>query len=229
MNKENPNPRYSGGEYRSRDFYSYGMYEVNMKPAQNIGVVSSFFTYTGPCDNQPWDEIDIEFLGKNTTQFQANYYVNGVGGHEHMIDLGFDASQSYHTYGFAWEPTYIAWYVDGVERYRITGGTLPSHIGKIMMNLWPGIGVDSWLGAYDGKDPLYAEYKWLQYKPSSSTAASAITETFDNYDSTKWQKADGYTNGEPFDCTWRADNISVNHKMILTLKKDSHPCYVADE
>lgn len=52
---------YSGGEFRTKEFYGYGKYEVCMKPAKNDGIVSSFFTYTGPSDNNPWDEIDIEF------------------------------------------------------------------------------------------------------------------------------------------------------------------------
>lgn len=151
---------YAGGEYRTKDTYSYGLYQVSMKPAKNTGIVSSFFTYT----NNPWDEIDIEFLGKDTTKVQFNYYTNGVGNHEHIYNLGFDASTSYHTYAFNWQPTYIAWLVDGKEVYRATNN-IPSHPGKIMMNLWPGTGVDSWLNAYDGKTPLYANYDWVSYDP----------------------------------------------------------------
>ena len=63
-----------------------------MKPIKNDGVVSSFFTYTGPSDGTRWDEIDIEFLGKNTTQVQFNYYTNGVGNHEYLYNLGFDVT-----------------------------------------------------------------------------------------------------------------------------------------
>lgn len=155
---------YAGGEYRSNDTYGYGLYQVNMKPAKNTGIVSSFFTYTGPTDGTPWDEIDIEFLGKDTTKVQFNYYTNGVGNHEYIYNLGFDASKSYHTYAFNWQPTYIAWFVDGKEVYRATNN-IPSHPGKIMMNLWPGIGVDSWLNAYDGKTPIYANYDWVAYDP----------------------------------------------------------------
>lgn len=155
---------YAGGEYRSNDTYGYGLYQVNMKPAKNPGIVSSFFTYTGPTDGTPWDEIDIEFLGKDTTKVQFNYYTNGVGNHEYIYNLGFDASTSYHTYAFNWQPTYIAWLVDGKEVYRATNN-IPSHPGKIMMNLWPGIGVDSWLNAYDGKTPLNAYYDWVAYDP----------------------------------------------------------------
>lgn len=32
-----------------------------------------------------------------------------------------------------------------------------------MMNLWNGTGVDSWLGSYNGANPLYAEYDWVKY------------------------------------------------------------------
>lgn len=165
INKDNQGSStpYSGAEYRSRDFFSYGMFETSMKPIRNNGVVSSFFTYTGPSDNNPWDEIDIEFLGKDTTKVQFNYYTSGVGNHEYMYDLGFDASQSFHTYGFLWKQDSITWYVDGKEVYKATNN-IPKTPGKIMMNVWPGIGVDGWLNSYDGKTPLTAQYDFVSYK-----------------------------------------------------------------
>ena len=158
ITKDSGSKPYAGGEYRTKNTYSYGLYQVNMKPAKNSGIVSSFFTYTG----SPWDEIDIEFLGKDTTKVQFNYYTNGQGNHEKLYSLGFDASSSYHTYAFNWQPTYIAWLVDGKEVYRATSN-IPSHAGKIMMNIWPGTGVDSWLGAYNGATPLKASYDWMSY------------------------------------------------------------------
>ena len=158
--------KFDGGEYRSTNFYHYGLYEVRMKPAKNIGTVSSFFTYTGPTDGKPWDEIDIEFLGKDTTKVQFNYYTNGVGGNEFLYDLGFDASQSFNTYAFDWQPGHIKWYVNGRLVHTATRN-IPKNPGKIMMNLWPGIGVDAWLGRYDGKNPLYAYYDWVRYTPGS--------------------------------------------------------------
>lgn len=154
-------PKWSGSEYRSRSFYSFGLYEVRMKPIKNDGVVSSFFTYTGPSDNNPWDEIDIEFLGKDTSKMQANYFTNGLGNHEYMHDLGFDASEDFHTYAFEWLPDSITWYVDGEPIYTATED-IPSTPSKVMMNVWPGIGVDSWLNAFDGTVPLTAEYEWIR-------------------------------------------------------------------
>ncbi len=154
---------YSSGELRTTNTYSYGLYQVRMKPTKNIGVVSSFFTYTGASFGTVWDEIDIEFLGKDTTKVQFNYFTNGVGGHEKLYSLGFDASSAYHTYAFNWQPSYIAWLVDGVEVYRATVN-IPTTPGRIFMNLWPGITVDSWLGAYNGATPLYAYYDWVAYQ-----------------------------------------------------------------
>lgn len=154
---------YSGGEFRSKGFYGYGMYEVVMKPIKNDGVVSSFFTYTGPSDQNPWDEIDIEFLGKDTTSVQFNYFTNGKGSHEHVYKLGFDASEEFHTYGFDWQADKITWYVDGEAVYTAEKD-IPSTPGKIMMNVWPGKGVDGWLKAFDGTVPLTAEYKSVDFK-----------------------------------------------------------------
>lgn len=154
---------YSGAEFRSKGFYGFGMYEVVMKPIKNDGVVSSFFTYTGPTDQNPWDEIDIEFLGKDTTKVQFNYYTDGKGHHEYLYELGFDASEEFHTYGFDWQADKITWYVDGEAVYS-ADENIPSTPGKIMMNVWPGKGVDGWLKAFDGTTPLTAEYKSADYR-----------------------------------------------------------------
>ncbi|MDP4181876.1 MAG: glycoside hydrolase family 16 protein [Bacillota bacterium] len=161
LNKDSGSKPYSGAELRTINKYGYGYYEVKMKPAKNPGIVSSFFTYTGPSDGTPWDEIDIEFLGKDTTKVQFNYYTKGVGNHEKLYSLGFDASTSFHTYGFEWKSGSISWYVDGRAVYTATK-SIPTNPGKIMINLWPGIGVDSWLNRYDGRTPLYAQYDYIK-------------------------------------------------------------------
>lgn len=157
---------YSSAEYRTKSFYGYGYYETSMQAIKNDGVVSSFFTYTGPSDNNQWDEIDVEILGKDTTKVQFNYFTNGVGDNEYIHDLGFDASEGFHTYAFDWQSDHITWYIDGKEVYT-ANNDIPSTPGKIMMNVWPGTGVDGWLNPYDGKTPLTAKYQWVTYKSLS--------------------------------------------------------------
>lgn len=162
--------KYSGAEYRTQDTYGYGMYAVEMKPIKNKGVVSSFFTYTRNEDGSNWDEIDIEFLGKDTTKVQFNFYVDGVGKHEYLYDLGFDASDAFHEYGFLWLEDRIMWFVDHIPVCMFTSmqGNLPDTPGKIMMNVWNGDNSKStthWLGRYDGVTELHADYKSFVYTP----------------------------------------------------------------
>lgn len=158
------NGGYAGAEYRTDKTYSYGFYSVCMKAADCSGVISSFFTYT----NKPvWDEIDIEFLGKDMTRIQFNYYTNGVGGHEFYFELGFDASKDFHEYSFDWQPDSIVWYVDGVAVYKATEN-LPSHSMQIMANVWNCKGAEEWSGAFDAAAlPATAQYKWLAYSPNT--------------------------------------------------------------
>ena len=159
------NNSYVGAEYRTAKRYSYGYYSVSTKPVKCDGVITSFFTYTG----RPWDEIDIEFLGDDTTKVQFNYFVGGTGGHEFEYDLGFDASDEFHEYGFDWQPDSITWYVDGKAVYKVTGD-MPSTPGNIMMNLWNVADFKSdWAGKFDGKNlPLTAQYEWIGFSSGNN-------------------------------------------------------------
>ncbi|MBO7196486.1 MAG: family 16 glycosylhydrolase [Clostridia bacterium] len=190
---------YTAGEARTQNYYHYGDFEVSMKPSANPGTASTFFTCTGPYDTKfvldengdyvldengqrvsvenPHDEIDIEFLGTDTTHVQFNFFVDGVGGNEYMHDLGFDASEGFHTYGYRWTPSAIVWFVDGEPVYMVTTDTsvkeagnvrivekLPSTPGRILTNYWCGNKkAEGWMGIYNGatKDQG-TEYQWIK-------------------------------------------------------------------
>lgn len=161
------------GEYRTKaEKYFYGYYEARIKAAKGDGLVTSFFTYCGVYGTPTHHEIDIEFLGKDSRAVQLNYYVEGRGNHEQMIDLPFDASADFHNYGFAWTDSSLAWYVDGrqvriVKEDRATvEREIPFKAGKIMMNFWPGTAeVDGWLNHFNYTRPLQAQYDWIKYSP----------------------------------------------------------------
>ena len=181
---EENNNEYFGGEARSHEWYGYGDFEVRMKPAKKAGTASTFFTCTGDYDTNlegepnPWDEIDIEFLGKDTTQVQFNYYVNGQGGHEYMYDLGFDASEEFHNYGFRWTEDYICWFVDGEPVYKVEaseGNPMPAAAGRILMNYWCGTSeAEGWMGAYSDPGDEGPVYEWV--KTSGDVYMSDIKE-----------------------------------------------------
>lgn len=163
---------YASGEYQSRRFFGYGRFEARLKAIAAPGIVTGFFTYTGPSfKGAPHDEIDFEFLGRSPRQVQLNYYTDGKGGHETMIDLGFDASEDFHTYAFEWRPDSVRWFVDGRLVHEETGtrGPLPSHPGKIFLHVWAGKNLEGWLGrvSYPGH-PLVAEVECVAYRPLDS-------------------------------------------------------------
>lgn len=160
--------RHASGELRSKDRVGYGRVEGRIRAARASGVVTSFITYTGPEENTPHDEIDFEFLGKATGKVQLNYFVGGKGGHEKLIDLGFDAAAGFHDYAFEWAPDGIAWFVDGREVHRVTAanGPLPANAGHVIANVWPAAGADVWSGpfTYPGS-PITAAYDRIAFTP----------------------------------------------------------------
>lgn len=175
---------YNGAELRTTGTYGYGYYEVRMKPCKASGTNSSFFLYTRDDEhNIEWNEVDIEFITKDMGDGrglrsipQFNFFIDNAGeGHEFLYtDLEFDASTEFHVYGIEYAADHISWYVDGKKVYTATGceegdhnhaqGSLPWHNMQIMVNFWPGIGVDDWLGHFNYSAPLYAEYDYIKFK-----------------------------------------------------------------
>ena len=154
-----------GAEIRAIDRqYLYGYYGARMKVFKHSGTVQSLFTYNGG-QYYEWDEIDIEFLGKDTTGVQFNYYSDGKGDHEHWHKLGFDASEDFHDYGFKWEENKITWFVDFVPVYA-ADATL-NQWGHFMANVWASKPHMSWwTGSYSPTNtPLETAYEYLCYAP----------------------------------------------------------------
>lgn len=185
---EDVKAEYYAGEARTSHFYGYGDFQVRMKPAKIAGTASAFFTCTGNYDKwfneegevikqNDHDEIDIEFLGSDTTKVQFNYFSAGVGGHEYMYDLGFDASEEFHNYGFRWTEKDITWFVDEKPVYKVkrseikAGETWPEEPGRVLMNYWVGTETASkWMGEFKDDYSGSAEYLW---------AASSATQCVD--------------------------------------------------
>lgn len=161
----------SCAELQTHATFGYGTYEVRVRAARAKGVVTAFFTYTGPGQKppQPHDEIDFEFLGKATQTVQANYFGDGVNAKGHDIPLGFDAAERTSDYAFEWTPEAIRWFVDGRlmhEVRRRDGEPYPTTPSKICLSIWNGRGTDmtDWLGAFDGQGrKLDAHYQRVAF------------------------------------------------------------------
>lgn len=170
--KNTPTARpWNGGEVTSTRAYGYGRYEAIMKPARGEGLISSFFTYTGPWVGTPHDEIDIEFLGKDTRRVEFNMFRNGKPAGSKAVDLPFDAADAFHLYAFEWHPDHITWYVDGKIKHRVLASehNLPNTPSRIMMNIWTGK-MPGWHGEATFTSGARAEYACVSFSPLGSTA-----------------------------------------------------------
>ena len=141
---------FSSGEVQSRTTHGHGYFETTMRAAKGSGLVSGFFTYTGAPFNQPWNEIDIEILGAKPREILLSYHYKDERV-SHVHQLGFDASEGFHTYGFDWQPGHIEWYVDGQPVFRATADdlTLPNIPQKIYLSLLGSRTLADWAGPFD--------------------------------------------------------------------------------
>ncbi len=146
MQEKSAQKDYTSASIVTKKSHLYGRFEVQMKPIKATGIITAFFLHR----NDPWQEIDFEFLGNDTTKILLNVYYNpGVDGSNYnygnrgtpiIIDLNFDASYEYHEYAIEWEPHEIRWYVDNTLVYVRASWEptpIPEHPMQFFINTWP--------------------------------------------------------------------------------------------
>lgn len=157
---------FSSGEVQSRELFGHGYYETRMQAATGSGVVTGFFTYTGPPFGQPWNEIDVEILGAKPKEILLTYFYKGDKvSHVHKVD--FDATQSLHNYAFDWQPGKIEWFVDGNSVHQVDGAELPlpDRAQKLMMHIWASETLTDWVGPFDASVlPVAAQFSCVAYE-----------------------------------------------------------------
>ncbi|MBY9068489.1 family 16 glycosylhydrolase [Hyphomonas sp. WL0036] len=172
---------FAGAEYQRRGFYSFGRYEVVMTPAPGSGTVSSMFTHTDGNFDEPHDEIDIEFLGKDLTMVTGNYFTDGATYRYLELPLGFDASKEVHLYAFEWTPDEIRWYANDKLLHTATAAEhpIPQTPGRIIINLWTGSKWQyDWHGRPTFPDGTRAAYYCLSFLKAGDTGPQC-SDSFD--------------------------------------------------
>lgn len=141
---------YTSGNIATKDVpgshHLYGRFEAELKAAKGSGLLTAFFLYRF----DPWQEIDAEFVGRDTSKLLINVFYNpgvegdlynyGYRGTPVLVDLGFDASEDFHRYAIEWDPDGIRWFVDD-RLVHVRHADRPTPIPHLPMrfhvNLWP--------------------------------------------------------------------------------------------
>ena len=174
--------RFDGASLRRDQKSHYGRYEVVMQPAKGSGIITGFFTYTGPYYGTQHDEIDIEFLGKDTTRMHVAWFVDGERTNK-FIDLGFDAADKPRLYAFEWFPDRLRWFADDklLFEHRAEDGAIPQEPSFLFANIWAAEtsnrNVRLWSGEVTEPDRAYQSKVLKMSYQAASPAQIASAET----------------------------------------------------
>lgn len=158
---------YVCGEIQTRNRFGYGTYEARMKSAGSSGLNSAFFTYIGPTDRKPHDEIDFEVLGKDTSRVQLNQYVAGKGGNEALADVPGGADAAFNDFAFVWEKDRLRYFVNGRMVHEVTDpAKIPTNAQKIFLSLWGTDTLKDWMGAFSYSGPAKMQVDRLAFTAS---------------------------------------------------------------
>ena len=141
-------------------YFTYGYFDIRAKMPKGNGLWSGLWlynTWTLPNDS---NEIDIvELLGKDpTTTYQTFHNYNG--GQTQFTSTDTDWTQGYHDYAVNWEPGLLVFYIDGIERGRVTTA-VPSEKMYLMLDSDVG-GSTAWSGPPDSSTP-FPSYLDIEY------------------------------------------------------------------
>ena len=235
-----------GSELTGKEQFMYGRFEARMKMASISGTVSSMFlNYDNSYKKgeEPWNEIDIEVLGKSQTQWQSNIItreadpsISGTTNSESMHEFGFDATADFHLYAIIWTPEYVAWEIDSVEIRRDTlGMTHGTHADadqvkfltqpqSLRFNLWASK-TPAWTGEFTGIGlPIEQQIDYVRaYAYDTTTKAFTLSWQDDFEGSTLDTKRWSRGNWVMENVQYRTQNVKISDgkaRIILDYEVD---------
>ncbi|HEY8575839.1 MAG TPA: family 16 glycosylhydrolase [Devosia sp.] len=162
----------SCGTVQTRQAFGHGTFEARLKTPAGSGLNAGFFTYIGPNQGSPHDEIDFEILLRDTSEVQTTTWVNGVSGDGRMgsgqtHDLPYPSDSDFIHLAATWTPEKIDYYVNGEKVRTIDDGfRIPTHPQRIFFSLWGTDTLVDWMGAFEPiEQAVHMEVDWVAYTP----------------------------------------------------------------
>lgn len=136
-------------EVQTKQRFSYGTYEARTRTTPASGLNAAFFTYIGPANGQPHDEIDFEAITRDTSKIDVNTYVSGKPNNGSKVPVAGGTDGGFNDYAFIWEPNRIRWFVNGKLLHETKPDTpLPVNAQKIFFSLWGTEKLTDWMGPF---------------------------------------------------------------------------------
>ncbi|KAI9136679.1 concanavalin A-like lectin/glucanase domain-containing protein [Paraphysoderma sedebokerense] len=159
----------------STRWFRYGRFSARLRTSLAPGLVNSFI-YDSSADSDHYgDEIDYEWVHKDRTESQTNYYIDGIIDYTRGVPYYFNNSrtdEAFHLYEIEWLPNSITWIIDGVTARTVRrNGTdpFPDDFGRMFLSIWDTCkmpqGTKEWAGG---------EMPWC----ATNAPASAKTPTY---------------------------------------------------
>ncbi|GJF27362.1 hypothetical protein KNE206_00620 [Kitasatospora sp. NE20-6] len=122
-----------------RHTFTYGYFAAAIRaPADALGMFPAFWLIPAEARGTP-PELDVAEFPNTNLQVDMNLHWRAADGRDAHVghrDGPADFAAEYHVFALDWEPDAVTWYVDGVERFRITeSARIPSVAMEIVVNL----------------------------------------------------------------------------------------------
>jgi len=170
--------QYSCGSLQTRFALPYGTFEASLKTPTGSGLNAAFFTYIGPTQGAPHDEIDFEILLKDTGSVQTTTFVNGISGDGEVgsgqtHDLPRPSQSDFTHFAFTWTPEKIDFFIDGeLVRTIDEGFKIPTNPQRIFFSLWGSDTLTDWMGPFEPvTEPIAMQVDWVAYTPLGEDCA----------------------------------------------------------
>jgi len=186
-----------------------GYFEARIKVPYGRGLWPAFWLLTKTyVEDVP--EIDVmENLGQRPDRMHHMFHYFEPNNNWRLIStpeapsLNADLSSGFHTYAAAWEPGQIVYYIDGVERRRVTSDDYS--ISKQAMYLLANLAVGGWPGDPDELDsngvfPASLEIDYIrayEKKPPAKITPAVLQRDF------QLMFSDEFDDGAPNASKWR--------------------------
>lgn len=167
---------YRCGALQTKQAIGYGTFEARLKTPTGSGLNAAFFSYIGPTQGKPHDEIDFEILLRNTGEVQTTTFVNGVSGDGEVgsgqtHELPYASNSDFIDYAVTWTPERVDYFINGElvrtidEAFRI-----PTNPMRIFFSLWGTDTLTDWMGEFEPvPEQIWMQVDWVGFTAQGET------------------------------------------------------------